>query len=140
MPLLMLELPDTPPWGQVAVPLDQPRGVVAVDEAAHGLAASVPTAGWAPQDDRAVVGTGFAAAPNPLGRQQPLAPKQPQDPFAADVHAVLATEPGPDLAVALAGERGVLEHSADQPDQLHALIEVAGPGRPGGSAAPTRRA
>jgi hypothetical protein len=37
MPLLPLELPDTPPWGPVAVPLDQPRGGVAVDEAGDGL-------------------------------------------------------------------------------------------------------
>ena len=38
MPLLPLELSDTPASGQVAVPLDQPGVVVAVDEAADGLA------------------------------------------------------------------------------------------------------
>jgi hypothetical protein len=44
------------------------------------------------------------AATDPLGRQQPLPPEQAQHPFAADVHAVLATEPGPDLAITLSGE------------------------------------
>ena len=36
----------------------------------------------------------------------------------ADPHAVLAMEPGPDLAVALAGERRVGQHPPDKPDQL----------------------
>jgi hypothetical protein len=38
MPLRSLELPGGPPSGLVAVPTDQPRAVVAVDEAGHGLA------------------------------------------------------------------------------------------------------
>jgi hypothetical protein len=45
-----------------------------------------------------------AAAADPLGRQQPFPPQQAQDPFAADVHAVLAAQPNPDLAVALPGK------------------------------------
>jgi hypothetical protein len=56
------------------------------------------------RDDRAVMGVWPTAAPDPLGRQQPLPPEQAQHPFAADVHAVLATEPGPDLAIPLSGE------------------------------------
>ena len=39
----------------------------------------------------------------PSDTAAPLPPEQPQDPFAADVQAVLATQPGADLAVALAG-------------------------------------
>jgi hypothetical protein len=35
-----------------------------------------------------------------LRRQQPFAAQQPQDPFAADPDPMLATQPGPDLAVA----------------------------------------
>ena len=35
-----------------------------------------------------------APSPGPLWGKQPLAPEQPQDPFAADVQAVLATQPG----------------------------------------------
>ena len=57
------------------------------------------------RDDRAVMGTGFAAAPDPLGRQQALLAQQPQHPFPAHLDLVLAAEPGPDLAVALPGER-----------------------------------
>jgi hypothetical protein len=56
------------------------------------------------RDDRAVMGVGPTPATDPLGRQQPLPPEQAQHPFAADVHAVLATKPGPDLAIPLAGE------------------------------------
>jgi hypothetical protein len=43
-------------------------------------------------------------AADPLGRQQPVRTEQPQDPFAADPHAVLAAQPSPELAVALPGE------------------------------------
>jgi hypothetical protein len=43
---------------------------------------------------------------------------QPQHPFAAHPHVVFASEPGVDLAVALAGERAVVEHLADQGEQL----------------------
>jgi hypothetical protein len=39
-----------------------------------------------------------------LGRQQPLAAQQPQDPFPAHPDVMLAAQPGPDLAVALASE------------------------------------
>ena len=38
MPLLLLVVPDRPPWGLVAVALDQPGAVVVLDEAGHGLA------------------------------------------------------------------------------------------------------
>jgi hypothetical protein len=38
MLLIPIVLPGKPPWGAVAVALDEPRGVVAVDEAGHGLA------------------------------------------------------------------------------------------------------
>jgi hypothetical protein len=50
-----------------------------------------------------------------LWGQQPFTAQQPQHPLAADVHAMLAAEPGPDLAVALASEGRVLERLADQP-------------------------
>ena len=50
------------------------------------------------------MGAWFAAATDPLGRQQPLASKQPEDPFAADPDAVLAAQSSADLAVALPGE------------------------------------
>ena len=83
------------------------------------MVASVPQRRFgAVGDDRAVMESWPAPATDPLGRQQPLPPQQPQDPFAADVHAVLATQPGPDLAVALAGERRGVQHLADQLDQV----------------------
>jgi hypothetical protein len=50
------------------------------------------------------MGSRPAPATDSLGSQQPLTSQQPQDPFPADVHAVLAAQPGPDLAVALASE------------------------------------
>jgi hypothetical protein len=53
------------------------------------------------------MGWWFAAATDPLWSQQSVGSQQPQDSFAADVHAVLAAQPSPDLAVALAGERRV---------------------------------
>ena len=70
------------------------------------------------RDDGAVVGSWFAAAPDPLGRQQPLSAQQPQDPFPAHLDAVLAAEPGADLAGALTSKRRVGEHLADQLHQL----------------------
>jgi hypothetical protein len=57
-------------------------------------------------------------ATDPLGRQQPLLAQQPQDPFAADADAVLATKSGADLAVALAGEGRGDQDLADQLDQV----------------------
>jgi hypothetical protein len=60
----------------------------------------------------------FAPATGSLWGQQPLAPEQPQHPLAADLHAVLATQPGPDLAVALPGERRIGQHPPDQPHQF----------------------
>ena len=42
-------------------------------------------------DDRAVMRPWLAAAPDPLGSQQPFTPEQPQHPLAADLDAVLAT-------------------------------------------------
>jgi hypothetical protein len=54
------------------------------------------------------------AAPDPLGCQQAFPAQQPQDPFPAHTDAVLATKAGPDLAVALAGERRGVEHPADE--------------------------
>jgi hypothetical protein len=60
----------------------------------------------------------LAPATDPLWSQQSVGSQQPQDPLAADVHAVLAAQPSPDLAVALPGERRVLQHSADQLDQV----------------------
>ena len=56
-------------------------------------------------DDRAVVRAWSAAATDPLGCQQPFAPEQAQDPFAADVDLMLAAQPGAHLAVDLPGER-----------------------------------
>ena len=50
------------------------------------------------------MGSWFAAATDPLWSQQSVGSQQPQDSFAADVHAVLATQPGPDLAITLSGE------------------------------------
>jgi hypothetical protein len=81
------------------------------------MVASVPNAGSAAQDDRAVMGSWSAPATDSLGSQQPLTSQQPQDPVPADVHAVLATQPGPELAVALASERRVGQHPPDQPNQ-----------------------
>src|SRR5918993_4360808 len=37
MLLMPIVLPDRPPWGAVAVALDKPGAVVALDEAGHGL-------------------------------------------------------------------------------------------------------
>jgi hypothetical protein len=62
------------------------------------------------------MGAWFAAAPDPLGRQQALSAQQPQDPFPAHLDAVLAAQPGPDLAVALAGERRAGQDPVDQPE------------------------
>jgi hypothetical protein len=53
-----------------------------------------------------------------LRRQQAFLAQQPQDPLAADPHAVLATQPDPHLAVALASERRVGDDMPDQPHQL----------------------
>jgi len=44
--------------------------------------------------------------------------EQPQDPLATDADRMLAAQPSPDLAVALASERRVGQHPADQPHQL----------------------
>jgi hypothetical protein len=82
-------------------------------------------------DDRAIVRGWLAATTDPLGRQQPLPLEQPQHPLAADLHAVLTTQPGPDLAVALASEWGGMQNPADQPSRSWSLIEAAGPGRAG---------
>ena len=54
-----------------------------------------------------------AAATDPLGGQESFLAQQPQDPFPADLHAVLAAQPGPDLALALASERRVGQHPPD---------------------------
>jgi hypothetical protein len=64
------------------------------------------------------MGWWFAAATDPLWSQQSVGSQQPQDSFAADVHAVLAAQPSPDLAVALAGERRGDQHLVDQLDQV----------------------
>jgi hypothetical protein len=69
-------------------------------------------------------------APDPLGGQQPLSAQQPQDPFAADADAVLATQPGPDLAVALPGEGRGFQDLAEQLDQV-AVADRGGRPRPG---------
>ena len=53
----------------------------------------------------------------PLRREQPSRAHQPQHPLAGHVDAVLAAQPGPDLAVALPAERRVGEHLADQHQQ-----------------------
>ena len=55
-----------------------------------------------------------APATDPLGRQQALLAEQTQHPFATDLDAVLAAQPGPDLAVALASERRGDQDLADQ--------------------------
>ena len=47
-----------------------------------------------------------------------LPPEQASHPFAADVHAVLATEPGPDLAIPFSGEGCGVQDLADQLDQV----------------------
>ena len=70
------------------------------------------------RDDRAVMGARLAPATDSLWRQQALPAQQPQDPLAADPHAMLASQPGPDLAVALAGERRGGQDPADQPHEL----------------------
>ena len=70
-----------------------------------------------------------APPPDSLWGQQPLAPEQPQNSFAADVHAVLATEPGPDLAIPLSGEGGGVQDLADQLDQV-AIADRGGRTRP----------
>jgi hypothetical protein len=90
-------------------------------------------------DDRAVVRLGPAPATNPLGCQQPLPPEQAQHQFAADVHAVLATQPGPDFAVPLASERRVGQHSADQHDQV-GIADRGGRAPPAPTPAEPRRA
>jgi len=64
------------------------------------------------------MGPRLAPTSDPLGRQQPVGSQQPQDSFAADVHTVLAAQPSPDLAVALAGERRGDQHLVDQLDQV----------------------
>jgi hypothetical protein len=38
MLLMLIVLPGRPPWGAVAMALDEPRAVVAVDEVGDGLA------------------------------------------------------------------------------------------------------
>jgi hypothetical protein len=58
-----------------------------------------------------------------------MLPHQPQHPFAAHPHPVLAAQPDMDLAVALAGERAVVEHLADQGEQL-LVIDRPGRARP----------
>jgi hypothetical protein len=82
-------------------------------------------------DDRAVVGPRLAPTTNPPGCQQPFPPEQVQHPLAADVHAVLATQPSADLALPLPGERRGDQDLADQAQQLLSPIGGTGPGRPG---------
>jgi hypothetical protein len=82
------------------------------------------------RDDRAIVRPWLTAAPDPLGRQQPLSAQQPQDSFPADTDAVLATQPGANLAVALTGERRGAETRRISCSKSPSLIKVAGPGRP----------
>src|SRR4029453_9361951 len=84
-------------------------------------------------DDRAVMGTGFAAAPDPLGRQQALLAQQPQHPFPAHLDLVLAAQPGPDLAVASPANGEATRTWPINPTRSGSLIEVAGPGRTRGS-------
>jgi hypothetical protein len=55
--------------------------------------------------------------------------QQPQHPLAAHPHAMLATQPGAELAVALAGKRRILKHPAEQPDQLIVADRGRRPGR-----------
>jgi hypothetical protein len=57
-----------------------------------------------------------------------MRPEQPQHPLATHLDAVLPTQPSPDLAVALTGERRILQHPADQPDQLHIADRGRQPG------------
>src|SRR5215216_651431 len=105
----------------------RPRGVVihtgehphpAVDPGPGHGGIGAPAQVRPVRDDRAVMRPWPAATPDPLGRQQPLPPQQPQDPFPAHRHAVLATKPGPDLAVALASERRGAQHPADERHQV----------------------
>jgi hypothetical protein len=70
------------------------------------------------RDDRAVVRSRLAPATDPLGRQQALPAQQAEDPFPAHLDLMLATEPGADLAVALASERRGDQHLVDQPEQV----------------------
>ena len=83
----------------------------------HGGVGAPPPVGRL-GDDRAVMGPRLAPATGPLWGEQASQAKQPQPPVAADLDAVLATQPGPDLAVALAGERRGEQHLADQLEQL----------------------
>jgi hypothetical protein len=64
------------------------------------------------------MGSGLASPADPLWGQQPMGAQESQDPFAADVHAMLAAQPGPDLAIPLAGERRCGQDLADQLQQL----------------------
>jgi hypothetical protein len=50
------------------------------------------------------MGTWLAPATDPLGCQESFLTEQAQHPFAANLHAVLAAQPSPDLAVTLTGE------------------------------------
>jgi hypothetical protein len=74
-----------------------------------------------------------APTTNPLGRQQPFPPEQPQHPLAAHLDAALATKAGPDLAVTLAGERRGNQHLADQPEQVAIADRGRRASRTGGS-------
>jgi hypothetical protein len=77
------------------------------------------------------MGPRLAPATGPLWGEQASQAKQPQPPVAADLDAVLATQPGPDLAVALAGERRASSTWRISSSSSPSLIEVAGPGRIG---------
>jgi hypothetical protein len=72
-----------------------------------------------------------AAATNPLRCQESFLAKQPQHPLATDLHAVLTTEPGPNLAVALTSNRQATRTRRISSTRSGSLIEVAGPGRAG---------
>jgi hypothetical protein len=64
------------------------------------------------------MGPGLAPATGPLWGEQASLAKQPQHSFPAYPHAVLASQPSPQLGVALAGERRGDQHLADQLEQL----------------------
>jgi hypothetical protein len=79
-------------------------------------------------DDRAVVGWGYSGH-GPAAGQESFLAEQPQDPFAADPDAVLATKSGAVLAVALPGYGKASRTWRINPNRLASLIEVTRPGR-----------
>jgi hypothetical protein len=80
--------------------------------------------------DRALMQPRGALAQLGSGSQQPRLPGEAQHPLARRVHAALAAQAGPHLAMALTDKRAVGQHPADRRQQLCVGHRADGAGSP----------